>query len=215
MSAKSSRDYHLAELAVARSRDDHRRSVPDIPEGSERVLDIGCGAGQTLMACDLKGAQPHGIELDLDAIRLGQNLSLGIHFACGGGELLPYRDASFDMVWSRVVMPYMHIPTAISEAARVLRVGGHIWLTLHALSMFSLRRALHNHRTAVFEAYRLLNTVTLHLCGRQFRYPLRRSVIESYQTEFGISRVLLRHGFEDLRMSKKDSQFLVQARKRR
>jgi SAM-dependent methyltransferase len=208
-------EYHLAELAVARSAKDKRRSVPDIPAGCERVLDVGCGAGQTLLACELNGAKAFGIELVLEALQLGRTLSSEINFVCGGGEMLPYRADSFDLVLSRVALPYMNIPVAIAEMARVLRSGGHIWLTLHGLSMFSWRNALRNPRTAAFEAYRMLNTASLHFIGRQFQYPLRRTMTESYQTRVGISGALRRAGFEDIQVGMDRDQFRVTARKRR
>src|SRR5207245_7299416 len=55
-------------------------------------------------------------------------------------ELLPFREASFDFVFSRVALPYMHIPKAASEMGRVLKPGGGLWCLLHPLSRFSLDR---------------------------------------------------------------------------
>lgn len=36
---------------------------------------------------------------------------------------------------SRVALPYMHIPMALAEIARVVKSGGHVWLTLHPFAM--------------------------------------------------------------------------------
>jgi ubiquinone/menaquinone biosynthesis C-methylase UbiE len=39
------------------------------------------------------------------------------------------------VVISRVALPYMHIPMALAEIARVVKSGGHVWLTLHPFAM--------------------------------------------------------------------------------
>jgi ubiquinone/menaquinone biosynthesis C-methylase UbiE len=206
-------EYHLAELALARAQDDLRRCLPDIPESAQWILDIGCGAGQTLLACARSSQKAVGVDCDLEALRLGRRLGVPALLVQASGEQLPFRNASFDFIFSRVALPYMHIPATLSEAARLLRPGGRLWLTLHPLATFSWRQALGHPRGAVFEIYRLLNTAALHLCGVQVRYPLRRSRIESYQTEAGVRRVLRRSGFEDVAITRPPRQFIVTARR--
>ena len=41
---------------------------------------------------------------------------------------------SFDLVISRVSLPYTDIPQSLSEIARVLREDGRVWLSLHPFS---------------------------------------------------------------------------------
>lgn len=204
--------YHLGELAVARSLNDPRRAVPEIPEGCKRVLDVGCGAGQTLMAADLKGAAAFGIDFELEALKLGKQIEVAAGLACASGEALPFRAGSFDFVFSRVALPYMNIATAAAEIARVLQPGGCVWITLHPLSMLSWSKALSHPKRAAFEMYRLVNTASLHFAGTQFCYPLQRRRTESYQTERGIRRVLERAGFRDIQVTR-NRHFLVTARK--
>ena len=205
-------EYHLRELAVARSSNDPRRAVPDIPQGAKRVLDIGCGAGQTLVAADLKGAKAFGIDFEHSALKLGKQISPGFEFARASGEALPFRAASFDFVFSRVALPYMKIAYAATEMERVLRPGGEIWITLHPLSMLSWRNAFSHPKRLLFEVYRLVNTALLHFTGKQFRYPLRRNRTESYQTSQGIRRVLKRAGFQNIQVIRQH-HFLVTAQK--
>jgi ubiquinone/menaquinone biosynthesis C-methylase UbiE len=212
MSSKA--DYHLNELKIARSPADPRRAMPVIPEGCERVLDIGCGAGQTLVASDLAGAAAFGIDYDLEALRLGKKIGTGIRFVQASGEALPFRDGAFDFVFSRVALPYMRIPVALRDIARVLKPGGGLWLTLHPLAMFSLRNAIGSLRRSLFEIYRLTNTAALHLAAWQFRFPLKRSVTESWQTERGVRLALRKAGFESIRIAS-GSHFTVTARKPR
>src|SRR2546423_11843354 len=54
----------------------------------------------------------------------------------GGGELLPFADASFDMVVSVWVLEHLETPENVfAEVARVLRPGGHfVFLTPNALN---------------------------------------------------------------------------------
>lgn len=207
-------EYHLAELALARAQDDPRRSVPEIPESAQWILDIGCGAGQSLLACVRSGQRAVGVDRDLEALRLGRRLRVPALLVQASGEQLPFGDASFDFILSRVALPYMHIPSALAEAARLLRPGGRLWLALHPVATFSWRRALRHPRSAAFEIYRLLNTAALHWGGVQFRYPLRRSRIESYQTEAGMRRLLQRTGFENIGFSRPPLQLIVTARRR-
>src|SRR5271163_3679063 len=133
-------EYHLRELEVARSVGDPRRVMPVIPEGCARLLDVGCGAGQTLVASDLKGARAFGVEYDHDPLRLGKKMAGNVEFVRASGESLPFMDGSFDFVISRVALPYMRVAVAVAEIARVLKPGGAIWFVLHPMGMFSWRQ---------------------------------------------------------------------------
>lgn len=211
------RQYHLRELEIALSSDDPSRLLPETGAGVQRVLDIGCGAGQTLIALKLNGARGFGLDIDLDALRLGRELLRESHpepvdLAAGTAEALPFRDGSFDLVIARVALPYMHIPTALREAARVLAPGGEVWFALHPVSMFRLS-AVRTLRSAVFQCYVVANSVLFHMAGRQFRYPLNRKRTESYQTEQGMRRVLTALGFTAVRFDKNSTQLIVSAKR--
>jgi SAM-dependent methyltransferase len=205
-------DYHLRELEVARSASDPRRAMPVIPEGCGRVLDVGCGAGQTLLASDLKGARGFGIEYDHDPLRLGKKMEPRIEFVRGSGESLPFTDGAFDFVISRVALPYMRVGVAVEEIARVLKPGGGIWFALHPIGMFSWRQRFGGPKQALYEMYRLVNTALLHAGAGQIRYLLNRSRMESYQTEDGMRRLLERCGFTSIRVSR-GGHFVISARK--
>jgi ubiquinone/menaquinone biosynthesis C-methylase UbiE len=212
--ASNSPDYHLAEHALTQAAGDHRRVLPEIPDSARRILDIGCGAGQTLLACAQAGRQAFGIDYDFEALQLGQNLRVPAALARASGEELPFRSASFDFVYSRVALPYMKIPVALAEIARVLQPGGRVWFTLHPLTMLSWSQAFSRPRKLLFEAYRLFNTAVLHFGGSQIRYPLRSSRTESYQTDRGIRQALLHAGFQDVELRRTAVHFIATARKR-
>ena len=127
-------EYHHRELEIALSPDDARRALPVIPDGCARVLDVGCGAGQTLIASDLKGARGFGIDYDYSPLKGGKERNGHIEFVQASGESLPFADASLDFVISRVALPYMRIPVAAAEIARrVHRVPAGLPVTVAVL----------------------------------------------------------------------------------
>lgn len=206
-------DYHLRELEIARSPSDPRRVMPVVAPGTRRVLDIGCGAGQTLIAAEMGAARKVGIDCDFEALRLGKKLSSGIDLLHAAGEALPFRDGTYDLVLSRVALPYMHIPTAVREAARVLAPNGRVWFVLHPVSMLSWRSSVSSLRRMVFQAYVAVNSLLFHFLGVQIRFPLNRAKIESVQTCAGMTRCLKSCGFDDIELQT-GAHFVVTARRR-
>lgn len=210
-------DYHLAELRVAQDPADARHILPPLGPEHRRVLDVGCGAGQTLIASRMPAATfAVGIDPSLAAVTLGRSLETRLRLVCGAGETLPFASERFDFVYSRVALPYMRIDRALTEMARVLRPGGTLWLTLHPWSrvlqdMFAEARQLHV-RATVHGAYVLANGVALHLTGKQFAWPFGRGGYESFQTPRSIRRALAHTRFEDIVITK-GRFFVVSARR--
>ncbi|MEZ4216615.1 MAG: class I SAM-dependent methyltransferase [Myxococcota bacterium] len=101
----------------------------------ERALDIGCGAGHTTFALAAAGADVTA--LDLTDAMLAQTRAgarerglARVRVERGDAEALPFPDASFDVVVSRLAAH--HFPRAAvfaREAARVLRPGGRFALS--------------------------------------------------------------------------------------
>lgn len=204
--------YHLEELAIASNPDDPRRIMPPIQKGHQRILDVGCGGGQTLIAGDLAlDAVAVGIDIEHSALSLGRQLSNRIHFVCGKGEALPFKDDCFDLVISRVALPYMHVQSALSEMSRVLKPGGDLWIVLHPSRMIIKEMVknitVFNFRGALYQLYVLINGMTLHLFNKQFPLPLGGSRYESFQTSSVITRILQAEGFESIKIS--DDRFFV------
>ena len=211
-------EYHLAELRVAQDPSDARHILPPLGPEHRLVLDVGCGAGQTLIASRLPEATlTVGVDPSLPAVTLGRSLDARLRLVCGAGETLPFASGRFDFVYSRVALPYMHIDRALAEMARVLRAGGTLWLTLHPWSralrdMLAEARQLHV-RATLHGLYVLANGAALHLTGRQFAWPFGRGGYESFQTRDGIRRALFRAGFENVSIVK-GAFFVVAARRR-
>src|SRR5262245_48982800 len=205
----SSIEYHLAEFKIAVSPEDPRRLQPVLPNDFASILDIGCGVGQSLLSLELNDhVFACGADIDEAALHHGKELAPGIHFVCTEGERLPLRDLSFDVVMSRVAIPYMHIPTALVEIARVVKPGGQIWFSLHPWStafdgLIQSIRSI-SLKNIVYRLYVIVNGAFLHFIGRQFRFPLNRQRCESFQTVLGMRRAMTKAGFKEVRVKPGD-----------
>ena len=143
MALENYREYAQAALANYAQRDAASRyllfdSVKDLP--IERVLDIGCGAGQELFPfLEKTAAVCVGID---NSPELGKVTKTNFaneknaFFVRSEGEKLPFADASFDVVLCRVALPYMNNRETIAEVARILKSGGVFLLKTHAPSFY-------------------------------------------------------------------------------
>ena len=209
------RAYHEGELEIARSPGDPRRILPTVPPTARRVLDVGCGAGQSLIALALPpDVAAVGVDRDADALSLGTTWTNDVRFVCGSGASLPFADQSFDFVFSRVALPYMHVPTALKEIRRVLSTNGRMWLVLHGpgIVFSQLANAVRggHAKSALFQSYAAFNGAVYHLTGRLLRWPIGGRY-ESFQTRRIIPR-LREAGFTDIQVEFAQ-HFIVQARK--
>lgn len=200
--ADSSIEYHLGELELTDATDDPRRSLPQVPASCGRILDVGCGIGQSLIGLNLPASvEAHGVDIDAAAIQYGCARFPHLRLQVGRGEALPYDDGYFDMVICRVSLPYMHIPRALREFHRVLAPSGQLWLALHPASMVrqDLREAIANRsfRQLMYRAYVLANSAALYF-DVQFAYLLNRKRMESYQSPALIRRAVIRAGFSGI-----------------
>jgi ubiquinone/menaquinone biosynthesis C-methylase UbiE len=193
-------DYNLDELKIARDPTNPRHILPPRLSPSSRVLDIGCGAGQSLIAA-YQDRVSFGIDMDLHALALGRSLTDRIWFANGRAEALPFKSGQFDLVFARVSLPYTHIPISLREIHRVLKKGGMVWLTLHPFSIAWRQVQTSNYRGKLFFAYIMLNSLCLHLFQWQFSFLGRQ---ESFQTERSIRRALEQNAFEDVSVAQGD-----------
>jgi len=185
---------------IARSLDHPSRVMPELGPADRRILDLGCGAGQTLIALELhRSVLAVGVDTDEASLGLGREWAPDVGFVGASGEALPFTSQSFDLVISRVALPYMDIPVALAEIFRVLTPGGRVWFTLHParLILAKLGRSLTsiNYRASIFFTYVLLNGLLFHASGRLARWPFGRRRYESVQTRRSIVRALRNAGF--------------------
>jgi SAM-dependent methyltransferase len=103
--------------------------------GTERVLDAGCGAGHTALAFAPGAAEVVAYDLTPTMLEQVENLAAerGVHNVTtrlGDVENLPFEDASFDLVVSRYSAHHWPHPViALQEFQRVLKPGGQFILS--------------------------------------------------------------------------------------
>ena len=205
----SSIAYHEGELRVALDAGNPHRLVPD-PGDARSILDIGCGAGQTIVALGA-GARSVGVDIDVTALRVAARGPLGepLRVAAAQGERLPFSGGAFDYVYSRVALPYMDIPSALAEMHRVLRPGGRLWLALHPIDIPAEQFRRGNLKGKVYALYTMINGAWFHLTGRTLRLP--GGICESIQTRRGMRLALARAGFRHIEFHRTAVHFTVTA----
>lgn len=99
-----------------------------------RILDVGCGDGRWLRRMVDYGADPADVVgIDISDVRFKTGVAKNplISMLKTDGEVLPFKDASFDLVTQFVC--FSNIPTdalrrrTAGEVARVLRPGGYVF----------------------------------------------------------------------------------------
>jgi len=211
----SSVTYHLNELKIVQNVADPRRLMPSAQEAGSSVLDIGCGIGQALTAPEFSGCFARcGIDVDASAIAYGQSAFPFLGLSVARGESIPFRDSSFDLVFSRVSLPYCNIAVALSEMHRVLKPGGRLWVSLHSWEMereqlLSAVRSMHPIRI-VDRMYVILNGFIFASTGHCYPRPWNGRN-ESFQTVRGFKCALVRAGFQVSSTEVRGRNFIVEA----
>jgi len=138
----------------------------------ERVLEIGCGRGEVLLACTERQARSFGIDYARDAIGL-------THETCNGraqltqadATAIPFRDESFHKVFLGDVLEHLtrlQADEMLAEVYRVLEPGG--------------RLVLHTSPNVYFMHLILPALIpVLALLGRR---PLARKLLRQYQASW-------------------------------
>ncbi len=94
------------------------------------VLELGCGTGLILARVAEVAKEAVGIDLSEKMARRARDRGLDVHI--GSVCDLPFTDDRFDLTYSFKVLPHVtEIDTAVREAARVTRPGGHLLLEFY------------------------------------------------------------------------------------
>jgi SAM-dependent methyltransferase len=159
------------------------------------VLDAGCGGGGMPLSLAEEAALVVGIdpvERFADAgARLGRERGLiNLNFALADGMSLPFRDGVFDLVLSHAVIEHVaDAPLYLRECGRVLKAGGHMYLS-----------------TAPY-----LSFAGAHLPRLKLQLPLH--LIVGRRAAFGTFRFLARHAPWTLKEPANENSFIQAARR--
>jgi SAM-dependent methyltransferase len=95
-----------------------------------RVLDLGCGYGETSVYLALLGARVDAVDISPRMLEVARQLAERhgvadrIAFHAAPGEQLPFADESFDAVFGHDVLHHLDLDRAGAEVHRVLVPGG-------------------------------------------------------------------------------------------
>jgi SAM-dependent methyltransferase len=101
------------------------------PSSGDRILDLGCGSGRTLLWNRGSGAQLTGV--DISAHFAGAALT-DCDLVLGDLRRLPLADAAFTKAWSLDVLEHLSpqaLADVLAEANRVLAPGGALFVYTH------------------------------------------------------------------------------------
>ena len=106
-----------------------------LPLAGARIVELGCGAAALARALVRRFAGATVTALEVDERQHAKNLAAPaerITFLAGGAQAIPLPDGAFDL--ALMLKSLHHVPRplmaqALAEAARVLRPGGHLYVS--------------------------------------------------------------------------------------
>ena len=149
----------------------------------ERILDVGCGSGWLLAALSRSGVkQLYGIDLSRAQYFKGSRDRLpGGVFLEGDAYFLPFGDKSMDAVIMSEILEHLERPdVAIKDAARVLKPGGRLLVTVPAREKIRYTLCIHCNRKTPVSAH-------LHA----FDIPGLKALLEQAGLDFSVGINLL------------------------
>jgi len=94
----------------------------------KRLLDLGCGAGETSVYFALLGADVTAVDISGNMLAVANDLAkthgVTIKTVQSPAETLPFPDSEFDYVFGNGVLHHTNIEESIKETHRVLKTGG-------------------------------------------------------------------------------------------
>ncbi|MFQ6111383.1 MAG: class I SAM-dependent methyltransferase, partial [Nitrospinota bacterium] len=120
------------------------------PTETMRILDLGCGPGIVTAALAPMAAEVVAFDLTPDMLQKARERCAhagieNVRFLLGTAEKLPFEEAEFDAVVSRLTVHHFVMPeTAISEMARVTKHKGRVVIADIVSSEDNDEAALHN-----------------------------------------------------------------------
>jgi O-antigen biosynthesis protein len=112
--------------------------------GNARVLDAGCGSGYGSAELAAAAASVTAMDISAEAVAHASRTfaAPGVSFLLGSCEVLPFAEASFDLVVTFEVIEHLeHWQQLLSEARRVLRPSGVLLVSTPNKAFYTESRA--------------------------------------------------------------------------
>ena len=162
-----------------------------LPQGAQRVLDVGAAFGYGSAALATAGRRVVGVERDAGNVEAARRILPGIVFLEGDAEALPVADGCADAVVMLDIVEHLGDPRrAMAEVHRVLRPGGVLVVSvphrglLHRFDALNVYSALRRR----FPHWPGLEADT-ESAGHDHRHFTRAEVDDLLQPWFGVDRV--------------------------
>lgn len=106
----------------------------------QRVLDVGCGDGTSLLDITQLGAEAYGTEYDRNVEPVAKQLGLRIFF--GDLKAAPYPDEFFDTITMSQLLEHVADPVAfIRTAKQKLKPGGQMMISFPNINSFNRKKS--------------------------------------------------------------------------
>lgn len=106
-----------------------------VPVAGQEIIELGCGAAALARALLRRHPDSRVTGLEVDLRQHAKNLAspqAGLRFVAASAEAIPFPDASFDLALMLKSLHHVPVPSmgrALGEVARVLRPGGHLYVS--------------------------------------------------------------------------------------
>lgn len=150
-----STDYWRNALSGHLAKDYERLFLKYLPKGA-KILEAGCGVGQVALALRSRGFDCFGLDYAKNTISMLNEKFPEVPFHQGDIRCLPYPDAFFDSYISLGVIEHFTEgqDQMLQEAARVVKPGGWIFISVPALNEFrKLKGKLGLYDTSAMEPF--------------------------------------------------------------
>jgi len=106
-----------------------------VPLAGQDIIELGCGAAHLARSLLARHPDSRVTGIEVDTLQHAKNQAdprQGLQFILAGAQALPFPDASFDL--ALMLKSLHHVPVgllaqALGEVARVLRPGGHLYVS--------------------------------------------------------------------------------------